>query len=273
MNILNWNIRGMNSPRKRQALSDYIRHYQVDMIAIQETKKDTFSDRILRNIAPRFDIWIYLPSHGASGGILFGGDSNKIEITQHSLHQFCIDIHLINKLDQNAWQFTIVYGPTIRSLKKALWIELDSLRIGMTKHWLLCGDFNVIRNHQEKSGPNFDIKISKMFNNFINRHNLVEHKLQTRRFTWASGVNFALLDRYFSNMGWDLQYPNSSVLDLSKNGSDHCPLLMQLNSSTHSHPPLFRFDPLWLEQEDFCNLIVKWWTEFKQKGLDIAKYW
>ena len=112
-----------------------------------------------------------------------------------------------------------------------------------------------------------------MFNNFINRHNLVEHKLQTRRFTWASGANFALLDRYFSTMGWDLQYPNSSVLDLSKNGSDHCPLLMQLHSSTHSHPPLFRFDPLWLEQEDFCNLIVKWWTEFTQKGLDIAKYW
>lgn len=63
----------MNTPRKRQALSDYIRTYHVDMIAIQETKKDSFSPRIPRSMAPQFDIWLYLPSHGASGGILFGG--------------------------------------------------------------------------------------------------------------------------------------------------------------------------------------------------------
>lgn len=116
-------------------------------------------------------------------GFSLGGDSNKIDIVSHSLHQFCIDVHLINKVDQSAWQYTIVYGPTLRSLKKALWIELDSLRLGVTKHWLISGDFNVIRTHQEKSGHNFDVKISRMFNNFINKHNLVEHHLQTRKFT------------------------------------------------------------------------------------------
>ena len=95
MNILNWNIRGMNSPRKRQALSDYIVQYKVDIIAIQETKIEDFNNRILRALAPQFDLWIFLPSIGRSGGILFGGDSNKIDILSHSLHTYCLDIHLV----------------------------------------------------------------------------------------------------------------------------------------------------------------------------------
>lgn len=39
----------MNSPRKRLALIDYIHKYQVDLIAIQEIKKEEFSTRILRS--------------------------------------------------------------------------------------------------------------------------------------------------------------------------------------------------------------------------------
>ena len=120
MNILNWNIRGMNSPRKRLALADFLQKYQIDLVAIQETKKEEFSNRMLRSLSSRLDIWIYAPSIGSSGGILFGGDSNKIEIHSYSIHQFCLDIHLINKVDQSEWQFTIVYGPTKKQLKKHL---------------------------------------------------------------------------------------------------------------------------------------------------------
>lgn len=100
MNILNWNIRGMNSFRKRHALRDYITKHQIDMIAIQETKKEQFSNRTLRGLSTKLDIWIYLPSVGRSGGILFGGDSNKVEIISHSSHKFCLDIHFLNKADQ-----------------------------------------------------------------------------------------------------------------------------------------------------------------------------
>ena len=49
MNILNWNIRGMNSPRKRLALADFLQKYQIDLVAIQETKKEEFSNRMLRS--------------------------------------------------------------------------------------------------------------------------------------------------------------------------------------------------------------------------------
>ena len=151
------------------------------------------------------DVWIYLPSVGRSGGILFGGDSNKVEIISYSSHKFYLDIHLLNKVDKTPWQFTIVYGPTLRHLKKELWQELDMLRPDPSIAWIISGDFNVIRTPLEKSGPRFDIKISSMFNRFINKHQLVEHKLQTRKFTWSNGTNFALLDRIFITLAWDQQ--------------------------------------------------------------------
>lgn len=273
MNILNWNIRGMNSPRKRQALTEYISKYQVDIIAIQETKKETFSLRILRSLSHKLDIWIYLPSIGKSGGILFGGDSSKVEILSHSEHKYCVDIHLLNKLDQTEWQYTIVYGPVLRNLKQELWKELEQVRLGNTKPWILSGDFNVIRTSNEKSGTNFDVKISKMFNHSIHRHNLVEHKLLTRKYTWASGGNFALLDRFFTSLDWDQKYPNSTVSDLCKNGSDHCPLLLQVLGPSPPPSHHFRIDPLWLEQEEFCRLIRKWWQEHPLFPENLAYNW
>lgn len=151
----------------------------------------------------RLDIWIYIPSVGKSGGILFGEDSTKIEIVSHSTHRFFLDVHLINKTNQTNWHYTIVYGPVLRSL----------------------------------------------------------NKLQTRKFTWASGRNFALLDRYFTLVPWDQHYQHSLVLDISKNGSYHCPLLLQITQNSHHQPSQFRIDPLWLEQEEFCRLVVKWWRE------------
>ena len=99
MNILNWNCRGLNSIRKRYILHDLIIDHKVDLLAVQETKKDNFSQRCLNNISSRLDIWIWLPSIGRSGGILFGADSNKVQVLQHSLHHFSLNIVLENKVD------------------------------------------------------------------------------------------------------------------------------------------------------------------------------
>lgn len=82
MIILNWNIRGMNAFRKTQILIDILKDNRVDIVAIQETKKETFSDRTLRSLSSYIDTWEWLPSRGRSGGILFGCPSSKIHILQ-----------------------------------------------------------------------------------------------------------------------------------------------------------------------------------------------
>ena len=76
MNFLNWNARGLNSYKKRQILHDILVDHRIDILAIQETKKEQFTNRILRTISTRFDVWYWVPSVGRSGGILFGCDSS-----------------------------------------------------------------------------------------------------------------------------------------------------------------------------------------------------
>lgn len=104
MNILNWNARGINSPRKSKILHDMIKENNVDMIAIQETKKEYFSNRILKTLSPRLDIWHWVPSIGRSGGILFGCDSSKLKLLSYSAHKFALDIRVECKTDAQVWQ-------------------------------------------------------------------------------------------------------------------------------------------------------------------------
>lgn len=273
MNFLNWNARGINSSKKRQILHDIIVDHKIDLIAIQETKKEKFNNRVLKSISTHFDIWEWVPSIGRSSGILFGCDSSKFSYISHTAHQFSLDIHLECKTDGHKWQVTIVYGPVDRSKKPDLWIELDQIRGSSRIPWILCGDFNVIRHRNDKSGSRFDMHISKLFNNFVNRHQLVEHKLINRKYTWNNGRHFALLDRFFTSMQWEQIYPVSFVTDLSCYGSDHCPLILQISSKLDTVPPIFRFDPLWVEQPEFVELVHKWWNQYPLLSSNIAKSW
>lgn len=186
------------------------------------------------------------PLVGRSGGILVCWDSNKIRVISHFLHRFCVDLIVENKLDNVQWQLTVVYGPVLRHYKQEFWDELNFIRNGNLDVWFLCGDFNAIRKKEKKSGPNFDMHLSRQFNNFINDNRLLELKLTTRKYTWSNGTKFALLDRILVSITWDHLYPSSHLSDLSSTGSDHCPLLVQTNTTIPISKPIFRFDPLWI---------------------------
>lgn len=115
--------------------------------------------------------------------------------------------------------------------------------------------------------------LSRQFNNFINDNRLLELKLTTRKYTWSNGTKFALLDRILVSITWDHLYPSSHLSDLSSTGSDHCPLLVQTNTTIPISKPIFRFDPLWIEKEDFGPLVTKWWNETPLQLPDIGKSW
>lgn len=72
--MLRWNIRGINSNKKWEAVRSKILESQCDIACIQETKREHFDDSYIHNFCPyRFDCFEYLPSRGASGGSLLLG--------------------------------------------------------------------------------------------------------------------------------------------------------------------------------------------------------
>lgn len=76
-NILNWNIRGINSDDKCNAVKEKIDESSCAVFCIQETKRDHFDHSFIRKLAPkRFNKYAFSPSDGASGGILMGWNSS-----------------------------------------------------------------------------------------------------------------------------------------------------------------------------------------------------
>ena len=69
--ILCWNIRGLNATEKHNAVRDKIEESGCSVICLQETKMQHIDMQFLRKFTPRrFDKYDFIPSSGASGGIL-----------------------------------------------------------------------------------------------------------------------------------------------------------------------------------------------------------
>jgi exonuclease III len=69
--VLCWNIRGINATAKWDAVREKIKESSCSVLCLQETKRKHFDTAYIRKFAPRrFDKFDYIPSEGASGGIL-----------------------------------------------------------------------------------------------------------------------------------------------------------------------------------------------------------
>ena len=69
--VLSWNVRGINAEWKWDAVGNKILQSGCDIFCLQETKRENFDISFLRKFSPNcFDCFDFLPSVGASGGIL-----------------------------------------------------------------------------------------------------------------------------------------------------------------------------------------------------------
>jgi exonuclease III len=97
MNILNCNVRGLGKSKRRRLVKDILSTHNIDIISLQETKKEEFKNRTLKNLSINITKWLVLPSQGRSGGILLGINKGKLEILDSWILSFSISIMLKNK--------------------------------------------------------------------------------------------------------------------------------------------------------------------------------
>jgi exonuclease III len=110
--ILNLNLRGINSEKKWLALSSKIEESGCDIICLQETKRESFTMEYIRKFRPRiFSEFKFLPLVGASGGVLtvWNGALFKGELAFQN--DFTMSVKFASKLSKDEWILTNVYGP------------------------------------------------------------------------------------------------------------------------------------------------------------------
>jgi exonuclease III len=111
-NILNWNVKAINASDKWLAIRQKIEESAAGIVCIQETKREQFDLAYINKFCPqRFNKFEYLPSIGASGGILTAWNGAVFSCEMIFQNKFSISIQCTCNTASHSWILTNIYGP------------------------------------------------------------------------------------------------------------------------------------------------------------------
>ncbi|CAO2167262.1 unnamed protein product [Urochloa humidicola] len=262
-NILNWNIRGLNSTDKCNAVKEKIEESSCAVYCIQETKREHFDCSYIKNLAPkRFNKFAFSPSEGASGGILLGWVGSIFSGEIIEINKFAVTVKLTSLHNNEAWTLTTVYGPC-QGEDRQLFVEwLNGLQIDDEENWLLIGDFNFYRSLTDRNKAGGNMQDIMVFNEIISNLNLQEIPLKGRQYTWSNMQQDPLLEQIdwcFTSANWISNYPNTLLMPMGRPISDHIPCTVQIGTNIPK-AQVFRFENYWVNQPGFLDLVKSVWN-------------
>jgi hypothetical protein len=250
---------------KRRRIKELVREYKVDFLAIQETKLELVSERLCHYLWGSVDCdWAFLPSEGASGGILsIWGKNNATLIFTFIGEGFvgvCLEWGVLKKI----CYVVNVYSKCDLASKKRLWNNICMSKLGYGRgRWCVIGDFNAVLFPEERRGVNMDIHSTLEmtgFRRFQEELELVDLPLLGRKFTWyhSNGVAMSRIDRGWVSLDWLEEWGDCSVWVCSRDVSDHCPVVLKYADNDWGIKP-FRFNNFWLDHKNFKKVVEDCW--------------
>ena len=261
-NILNWNVRGINSTTRWNDIRKKIDESACCIMTFQETKRDNFDIAYIKNFCPmRFNQFCFSPSNGNSGGLITIWNGNLMKGKVLSQNYYQITIEFTSNLDSTCWYLTNVYGPNSTEGKQEFTDWLMGLNMSQSKLWMILGDFNYIRSPDNRNKPGGDPASMMTFNNIIVNLDLAEIPLKGRAFTWTNKQDQPLLEKLdwiFTSPHWTTIHPSTMATPLAKISSNHVPIKIQIDSNI-PRSQIFRFEEYWTEFSGFIETVEKHW--------------
>lgn len=254
-------------------IRDTINEAGCDIFCFQETKRQNFEAQFIRNFSPQgFDSFEFLPSNGASGGLITGWKSSIFSGHLIFQNNYAITVKLTAQHNNESWYLTNIYGPCTHNGKRDFIRWLKHFIIPNDENWLLVGDFNIIRKPEDGNKPGGDVNEMLLFNEAISALGLVELPLYGRRFTWTNKQPSPLLERlgwFFTSSSWTNTYPETSASSLVKQTSDHWPCNITI-STVIPKGQVFRIENFWMQHPTFIQTVQQGWAEIRSQA-DKAK--
>ncbi|KAL7132113.1 hypothetical protein ABFS83_12G049400 [Erythranthe nasuta] len=267
MSCLFWNCQGLGVPLTIHALGDIRRIEHPSLVFISETRvKSQLVDRLkmkwnLNGLA--------VDKIGKSGGLAMLWDKNVV-VDLISISNNHIDVEVKNNDLTVGWRATGFYGEPDQNNRHRSWELLRNLNNQSDKAWMVGGDFNEILCNSDKEGgnPRLNSRITA-FRDTLQACGLSEIGFAGYPFTWsnkqkAPNTVKCRLDRVCANNLWSELYPNAQVLHLDSPGSDHKPILLQLQPRIHNNYSRkkrpFRFEAMWIRRDECEDIIKQKWS-------------
>ncbi|XP_031101868.1 uncharacterized protein LOC116005772 [Ipomoea triloba] len=218
MKAITWNCQGAASSNFLRAAKWLKSKHHPDILYLVETKMFGHNaDFVCTKFG--FDKWARVEALGFSGGIwILWTDVLTIEVL-NSHPQF---VHL-----------NITEASGRRN------------KVRVSNPWLIAGDFNAIVNEDECSNPeNQGSHRNGDFRDWIFSEALIDLGYSGTKFTWRRGreegtFKGARLDRALCSMDWLDQMKDTKVYHLTAFGSDHYPIMIDLDSKKEKGITIF----------------------------------
>lgn len=151
MKILIWNLRGLGSKSKRCSIKRKLKEWGVDMVLIQETKREVISEKFVRSVWPStiFE-FVEVNAVERASDLLYIWNPDLF-----SLRSSCDNRNFIILESTISPLFSCsivnIYGPNDVGARHRLWKTLLSVKNDYVNPWCIGGDLNEIRNLGEKA--------------------------------------------------------------------------------------------------------------------------
>lgn len=137
MIILSWNVRGLESPKKRALIKGFLASTNPSIVILRETKTSTVDRRFIKSLwSSRFIGWAVLEANGASGGIIIMCNELNIDMSDPIIYTFSLSLKL-TLADGFTFWITSVYSPNSITERKNLWKELSDLSTDCLPNWVI----------------------------------------------------------------------------------------------------------------------------------------
>lgn len=152
--LLCWNVRGINSGKKWNAIRDCIVESNCDIACFQETKRATFDLTFIRQFTPPcFDCFEFLPSNGASGGSIIIWKSSFFTGSLAFQNEYATSIEFVSLHNNAVWLLTNIYAPCTPAGEIEFVHWFQNIQMPDMVNWLVVGDFNLYRRPEDRNKP------------------------------------------------------------------------------------------------------------------------
>nr|GFA59540.1 RNA-directed DNA polymerase, eukaryota [Tanacetum cinerariifolium] len=124
--------------------------------------------------------------------------------------------------------FVAIYAPQQVSRKRLLWDYVSTLIDHLNGEVVVLGDFNEVRNIDERRGSCFNPTCARFFDQFISASGLVDVKMKGYTFICShpSGSKMSKLDRFLVSECIFSIFPSITAVCLDRHLSDHRPIIL-----------------------------------------------
>lgn len=165
---------------------------------------------------------------------------------------------------------TFIHAKTTEEDSKSLWNLTGSREALLNAPWIILVYLNIYGDALDKiGGRGADEKKIEEFHTLLSSCNLLDLKTPENSFTWNNkrcGEHNIKekIDWVLSNPEKMELYPKASVLYDPACGSDHSSIILKLDRIEKKMRNIFRFEPSWLENEEYLRLRKDGMQMFKE---------